>query len=111
MNKHTVLKVVTLWMLFLLLRAAAGAAQIRGRVQRVYPNGLGPVVGVPVTVYNPQIGRSIVVYTDGAGMYYLAIPAGQYYLEIWINPGGGPPLVFGPFNVVEPATDIPPVTV
>jgi hypothetical protein len=43
-------------------------------------------------------------------MYYLAVPEGQYYLEVWVNPGGSP-VVFGPFNVVEPATDIPPVTV
>jgi hypothetical protein len=96
-------------MLFL-LPGAASAAQIRGRVQHVYPNGLGPVVGVAVTVYNQQIGRSAAVNTDAAGMYYLAVPEGQYYLEVWVNPGGSP-VVFGPFNVVEPATDIPPVTV
>lgn len=110
MIKRTILRVGALWMLFLILTAVAGAAQIRGQVLRVYPYGLGPVVGVPVTVYNPQIGRSIAVSTDAAGMYYLAIPAGQYYLEIWINPGGAP-LVFGPFNVIEPGTDIPAVTV
>ncbi len=110
MTKRIAPKVVALCMLFFLLSAAAGAAQIRGRVQHLYPNGLGPVVGVTVTVYNQEIGRSVAVRTDGAGMYYLGIPPGQYYLEIWINPGGGP-LVFGPFNVGEPGTDIPPVTV
>jgi hypothetical protein len=104
----TILKVVAFCILF--LPGTASAAQIRGRVQHVFPNGVGPLVGVTVTIYNQQIGRSIAVSTDAAGMYYFAVPPGQYYLEVWVNPSGSP-VVFGPFNVVEPATDIPPVTV
>jgi len=112
MNKirfSKIFKVVAVCVLFCLLPTAASAAQVRGRVQHFYPSGLGPVVGVPVTVYNQQLGRSVVAYTDGTGMYYLGIPAGQYYLEVWAS--GNTPLVFGPFNVREPGTDIPPVTV
>lgn len=108
-RRLTLLKVVAIFILFL-LPAAASASQIRGRVLHVFPNGVGPLVGVTVTVYNQQIGRSVAVRTDAAGMYYLAVPAGQYYLEVWINPDGAP-VVFGPFNVVEPTTDVPPVTV
>jgi hypothetical protein len=109
MQRPSIAVVVAFCMLFL-FPGAARASQIRGRVQHIYPNGVGPVVGVPVTVYNERIGRSIAVNTDASGMYYLAVPAGQYYLEVWVNPSG-PPVVFGPFNVAEPATDVPPVNV
>jgi hypothetical protein len=86
----------------------ASASLLRGRL--VYPNG-APAAGLAVTVYSQIIGRSAPSYTDGTGMYYLNIPAGAYYLEIWISPDPRvPPRVY-PIQVGEPYTDIPPIVI
>jgi hypothetical protein len=89
----------------LFVAEAASAAALRGRL--VYPNG-APAGGITVTVFNSAIGRSIPVQTGPDGMYYMQIPAGSYYLEIWL--GGPQPRVY-PIQVGEPYTDIPPIVV
>lgn len=90
----------------------AHAAVLRGRLDRIAPNGSRyPAADVVVSVYNPSMGRSSPYRTGGDGMYYLQIPPGSYYLEIWINPTpGAQPLVYQ-VQVGEPYTDIPPVVV
>jgi hypothetical protein len=91
----------------LLATGSAVAATIRGRL--VHSNGY-PAGGVAVTVVNQTVGRSSPAYAGPDGMYYLYnVPAGYYYLEVWIN-GGGQPIVYQ-IRVVEPYTDIPPIAV
>jgi len=101
---------VVLSALLAFLPGSANAAAVRGRVQRAYPNGIFPLPGIPVTLYNPAFGRTSAFRTDQAGMYYFTVPPAEYYLEVWLIPGGNP-LVFGPFPVGEPGYDIPPVNV
>lgn len=84
------------------------AAALRGRL--VHGNGY-PAAGIVVTVYNQGIGRSAPTRTGPDGMYYLQIPAGSYYLEVWINPTPGAQPVVYPIQVGEPYTDIPPIVV
>jgi hypothetical protein len=102
-------RLAALGMILLVFAGIAYAATLRGRIVRVYPNGVGPAPGIAVTVYNPAFGRSAPAYTDLNGMYYLALPANAYYLEIWGRPGA-PPLVYQ-IRVNEPYTDIPPITI
>jgi hypothetical protein len=40
-------------------------------------------------------------------MYYLQLPAGPYYLEVWLS---NTPTTY-PIQVNEPYTDIPPIAV
>ena len=88
---------------------AANAATIRGRlVHAVNQNVAAP--GIAVTIYNQYVGRSSPAYTDINGMYYIYnVPAGSYYLELWIYPGGNP--IVYPITVGEPYTDIPQIPV
>lgn len=103
-------RVAVFGVLLLVLTGMANAATLRGRLMRVYPNGvLGPAVGVAVTVYNPAIGRSPPSYTDSNGMYYLTVSQGSYYLEVWARPGAAP-LTYQ-IQVNEPYTDIPAITI
>ncbi|MFZ0321685.1 MAG: carboxypeptidase-like regulatory domain-containing protein [Candidatus Sulfotelmatobacter sp.] len=98
--------------LFVLLASlCATAANVRGRLDRVLPNGARyPATGVAVTVYNQTLGRSNPSTAGLDGLYYINnIPAGSYYLEVWANPGGQP-MVF-PIQVFEPYVDIPPIVV
>ena len=91
---------------FVLTVASARAASIRGQVQ--HQNGM-PATGVAVTISNHKDFRSSPANVRSDGMYYLAnIPAGQYYLEVWVNPKT--PLVYQ-VTVAEPNTDMPRVTV
>jgi hypothetical protein len=86
----------------------ADAALVRGRLVRVAPNGqVYGVPGVSVTVYRQDLGRSTPSVTDGNGMYYLTVPAGAYWLEVWVT---NPPRVYQ-IQVFEPGTDIPPIFV
>ena len=86
----------------------ANAALLRGQLIRIYPNGTrGPVPGVTVTVFRQDLGRSTPSVTDGNGMYYLQVPPGQYWLEIWIS---NPPRAYQ-ITVFEPNTDIPPIVI
>ena len=84
------------------------AALLRGRLVRrdMYGN-VFPMGGITVTVYNAALGRSAPSVTDATGMYYLNIPAGPYWLEIWVT---NPPAVYQ-IQVGEPYTDIPPIFV
>ena len=45
--------------------------------------------------------------TDANGMYYLNIPPGVYWLEVWVT---NPPRIYQ-IQVVEPNTDIPPIAI
>jgi hypothetical protein len=75
----------------------------------LHANGY-PGAGVAATVFNPQVGRSSPAYAGPDGMYYIYIvPPGAYNLEVWIYPGGAP--ILYQIQVVEPYTDIPPITV
>jgi len=97
----------------LLLAAAASAATVRGRLDRVLPNGAKiPATGVAVTIYNQAIGRSSPTYADRDGMYSLFnLRAGSYYLEVWTSPDPRVRPTVYPITVVEPYTDIPPIVV
>ncbi|MGH9493933.1 MAG: carboxypeptidase-like regulatory domain-containing protein [Candidatus Sulfotelmatobacter sp.] len=86
----------------------ANASLLRGRL--IYSNGV-PAGGFAVTVYNQALGRSVPVFTDPTGMYYVNIPAGPYTLEIWVSRDPRvQPMNFS-IQVVEPNTDIPPIHV
>lgn len=104
---------LTLLMLLSTLSTVALAATVRGRLDRVNPNGVRyPAPGVAVTLFNRNSGRSTAAYAGADGLYYLYnVPAGSYYLEVWIsrNPSA-PPKVF-PVSVADPSTDIPPIVV
>lgn len=101
---------VTLSLLFLIatLPVPTRAALLRGQLIRIYPNGArGPVPGITVTVFRSDIGRSSPSITDGNGMYYLQVPPGQYWLEVWVS---NPPRAYQ-ITVFEPNTDIPPIAI
>lgn len=81
--------------------ALVSASTVRGRLVR--SNGY-PATGVAVTVVNQQIGRSSPAYAGPDGMYYLYnVPAGYYYLEVWVNPSS--PIVYQ-IQVLDPLTDV-----
>lgn len=84
---------------------SANAARLRGRLERSDQHGRYPAQGIYVTVYSQTRGRSVAVKTDTNGMYYFDVPAGTYWLEIWVSK---PPRVYQ-IKIVEPATDIPPI--
>ena len=95
-------------LLVLIFSQYANAAQLRGRL--IFQNGAA-AAGFAVTVYSQAMGRSAPSFTDGAGMYYVNIPPGSYYLEVWISRDPRvPPRVY-PIQVGEPYTDIPPIVV
>jgi hypothetical protein len=82
------------------------AASVRG--QLLHQNGQ-PATGVTVTISDHKSYRSSPAQSGNDGMYYLFnIPAGQYYLEVWVNPKT--PKVYQ-VTVTEPNTDMPRVTV
>jgi hypothetical protein len=100
-------RILALVLLLGLGTGLANASTVRGRL--VHANGY-PAAGVAVTVFNQQLGRSSPAYAGPDGMYYLYnIPAGYYYLEVWIYPGGAP--VVYQIQVFEPYTDIPQIGV
>jgi len=89
-----------------LAAALAHAASVRGLL--VHQNGK-PATGVAVTVSDHKSFRSAPAHVGADGMYYIFnIPAGQYYLEVWVNPQT--PTVYQ-VTVSEPNTDMPKVTV
>jgi hypothetical protein len=104
-------------LLYVLLMVAvtqlATAATVRGRLDRVAPNGARyPAAGVAVTVYNQSAGRSSPAHAGQDGLYYLNnVPAGHYTLEIWVSPDPRVPPTVYQIQVVEPLTDIPPIVV
>lgn len=91
----------------------ATAATVRGRLDRVYRNGVRKhAAGVAVTVLSRARGRTSPSHTDSDGMYYIYnVSPGAYYLEVWVNSSpGSPPMVF-PIQVVEPYTNVPAIVV
>jgi hypothetical protein len=85
---------------------AAHAASIRG--QLLHQNGQ-PAASVTVTISDHKNYRSAPAHAGSDGMYYIYnIPAGQYYLEVWVNPNT--PQTYQ-VTVAEPSTDMPRVTV
>ena len=72
------------------------------------PSG-STVPNAKVTVRN-QSGLERTANTNESGYFIITnIPAGTYYLELWIYPGGNP--VVYPITVGEPYTDIPQIPV
>ncbi len=68
-----------------------------------------PAQGIAVTVFSQSLGRTTAFYTGGGGEYFVPnIPPGTYTLEIWVRPGQ--PMVYQ-IQVVEPNTDVAPITV
>jgi hypothetical protein len=112
-NGHLGLRSMKLVLLGVLLSGVAVAATVRGRLDRLYPNGARyPAIGVAVTVYSQAIGRSGAAYTGPDGLYYLYnIPAGTYYLEVWTSRDPRVPPTVYPITVSETSTDIPPIIV
>ncbi len=100
-------------LLLFAITSAAAAATVRGRLDRVYANGVRyPAVGVAVTLYGQNVRRSAPAYTGPDGLYYLYnIPPGSYYLEVWTSrdPGARPAVY--PVSVREPYTDVAPIVV
>ena len=89
-----------------LAASVAHAANARGQV--VHRNG-APAVGCVVTLLNSHKVRSASVHVDTTGMYYFeSITAGQYNLEIWVNPQTPTACRV---TVTEPSTDLPKVTI
>lgn len=108
--------IVTLlrWVVFGGLLAAAATSSSFGanvRGQLTCEGGRAPAVGIAVTFYNPQLGRTRPVFTGGDGMYYINVPAGQYNLEIWVYKQGTSPTQIYPIQIRDPQTDIPRVLV
>jgi hypothetical protein len=98
-------------LLITVFAGVAGAANIRGRLERRTPQGLVPAQGVPVTVFRSDIGRSAYSYSGYDGMYYISnIPDGAYTLEVWAYPNS-PPLTFTIRAVGGGITDIAPIVI
>ena len=109
MRRETSKRVLLFLFFSVLICATANAATIRGRLVHA-ANQYVAAPGIAVTIYNQYVGRSSPAYTDINGMYYLYnVPAGSYYLELWIYPGGNP--IVYPITVGEPYTDIPQIPV
>lgn len=91
----------------------ASAATVRGRLDRVSPNGAPyAATGVAVTIYDQSMGRTTPAYAGTDGFYYLYnIPAGSHYLEVWTSRDPSVPPTVYPISVGEPYTDIPPIVV
>jgi len=88
-----------------LASVAAHAASASGKL--IHANG-SPAAGVTVTLSNER-GRSAPAHSDSNGSYTLNnIPAGQYYLEVWVNPRT-PQTV--QVTITEPSTTMPQVKV
>jgi len=98
-------------MLFL-LAIAAGAATVRGQLNRRNGASVAPAGGICVTVVKAGGVRSARACTDDRGMYYLPnVSPGDYQLEIWTSQKPGALPIRYPARVAEPYTDIPPITV
>lgn len=83
------------------------AANVRGKLQ---DREQSPKAYVAITLYNSRTGRSAAVYTGADGMYYLRnVPAGEYYLEVWLY-ANRPPLTYK-VTINDPDTDIAPIEV
>ncbi|HKR01399.1 MAG TPA: hypothetical protein VJT09_12050 [Pyrinomonadaceae bacterium] len=84
---------------------------IRGKLVRRGKGRTRPASYVGVTVATTdRKTRSVPVYTDAEGMYYIDVPPGQYILEIW----GGQKQVILSYNIDVPDVqyfDVAPITI
>jgi hypothetical protein len=108
---RSLIQPLVLLVALLVLSSAAAAVTVRGRLDRVYPNGARyPATGVAVTLYSQRSGRSNPAYAGPDGLYYIYnVPAGAYYLEVWTSRDPNVPPTVYPIYVREPYTDIPPI--
>ena len=99
---------IAFFALFAVVSDAVGQQGFAVRGRLVRQSGM-PAVGVPVSVFNPQRGRSGMSFSAQDGMYYLhGIPSGQYTLEVWVFPNN-PPWVFQIIVRPQPTNDIAPI--
>jgi hypothetical protein len=97
---------------FLLLAQFAGAATVRGQLNRRNGTSMAPAAAVCVTVIASSGARSARACSNAQGMYYLPnVNAGDYQLEVWTSQNPAAPPARYPIKVVEPYTDIQPITV
>lgn len=106
-------KLVLCCLLVVVVAHTAAAATIRGRLDRVAPNGYRyPASAVAVTAQSPYVGRSNPAFSAQDGMYYLYnVPAGYYTLEVWWSRDPRVPPAVYQIQVVEPLTDLAPIVV
>jgi hypothetical protein len=105
-RRKSLLRMLTCFAAFAAATMAADAASVRG--QLLHQNGQ-PATSITVTISDHKNYRSAPAQVGVDGMYYLYnIPAGQYYLEVWVNPKT--PQIYQ-VTVKEPNTDMPRVTV
>src|SRR5213593_4376098 len=90
------MKICIVLVSLLALATAAEAATVRGRLEQKDRSGARiPAGGIPVTALAANKVRSHPASTGQDGMYYLYnVPAGAYYLEIWINGMNNRPLYY-----------------
>ncbi|MGO9864770.1 MAG: hypothetical protein ACLPLR_14250 [Terriglobales bacterium] len=106
-------KLVLCFLLVVVVADTAAAATIRGRLDRVAPNGYRyPASAVAVTAQSPYVGRSNPAFTAQDGMYYLYnVPPGYYTLEVWWSRDPNVPPAVYQIQVIEPLTDLAPIVV
>ena len=113
LNRH-VRRLCLLLIFLVTMMATASAAFLRGRLDRIDPhNGVRVAAGgVPVTVWSQATrARSSPATSGQDGMYYIYnVPAGVYYLEVWVNGLNGQPMVYQ-ISVNEPYSDVAPIVV
>ena len=96
---------------FLVMLGTARAATVRGQLKRPDGRKVVPAAGMCITV-STRNGRSPRACSNFQGMYYLPnVPPGDYLLEIWTSPDPKAPPIRQNIRVVEPYTDIQPITV
>lgn len=101
-----------LLLVLLLMMKFAGAATVRGQLNRRAGASAAPAAGICITVYKPGGGRSPRACSNSQGMYYLPnIAPGDYQLEVWTSQDPRVQPIRYPVRVAEPYTDIQPVTV
>ena len=84
---------------------------VRGKLVRKTRGRVLPAAYVGITLFVPStVRRSVPVYTDSAGIYYVDVPPGKYILEIW---GAGQKIIKSySINVPFARTfDIAPITI
>jgi hypothetical protein len=84
---------------------------VRGRLVRKTGGRVRSAAYVALTLSLPNtVRRSVPVYTDTQGIYYIDVPPGRYVLEIW----GPKKEIIKSYNITVPATqtfDVAPITI
>jgi len=79
---------VTFLVMLAVASATVDATDLRGLVEgRNYAGGYGPLAGVPVALFLPQLNNTFVLVSQAAtgpdGFYYFrGVPPGQYVIQI-----------------------------